>query len=64
MSAPLAPHALLDCAALARELGISRTAAEAFMRRLPKVRPDSVRKVYVRWADVAAYVAAMTEDAA
>ena len=44
---------LLDCAALARELGIKRAAAEAIMRRLPKVEVDGLRKVYVKRADVA-----------
>ena len=43
---------LLDCAALARELGIKRAAAEAIMRRLPKVEVDGLRKVYVKRADI------------
>lgn len=54
---------LLDCAKLARELGITRTAAEAFMRKLPKVRPDGLRKVYVRRSDLEAYIASMTRAA-
>jgi hypothetical protein len=47
---------LLDIAKLARELGISRAAAEAIFRQLPKVRPPDVRKVYVRRSDVARYL--------
>ena len=52
---------LLDCARLAREYGLSRAAAEAVMRRLPKVRPDGLRKVYVRRRDVDAYLDGLTE---
>lgn len=54
---------LLDCAKLARELGVTRSAAEAIMRRLPKVHPDGLRKVYVRRADVAAYLERATRAA-
>lgn len=50
MSAAL--PALLDCAALARELGITRAAAEAIMRKLPKVHLPGLRKTYVRRPDV------------
>jgi hypothetical protein len=45
---------LYDCARLSRELGISRAAAEAIMRRLPKQTVPGLRKVYVRGADVQA----------
>lgn len=43
---------LYDCARLARELGVSRTAADKIMRRLPKQHVPGLRKVYVRGADV------------
>lgn len=43
---------LYDCARLARDLGISRRAAEAIMRQLPKQHVPGLRKVYVRGADV------------
>lgn len=49
--APTLPE-LLDCAALARELGVSRAAAEAIMRQVPKVQIPDLRKVYVRRSDV------------
>lgn len=42
----------MDCATIARELGVSRSVAEAMMRQLPKVRVPDVRKVWVRRADV------------
>ena len=51
MSEPL-PE-LLDVRALRSELGVSRAAAEAIMRRLPVVQFEGLRKVYVRRADVA-----------
>lgn len=54
MTAPL-PR-LLDCAALARELGITRAAAETMMRKLPVVKPEGLRKTYVRRDDVTAYL--------
>lgn len=47
---------LLDCAALARELGITRAAAEAIMRELPVVKPPTLRKTYVRSDDLALYL--------
>jgi hypothetical protein len=43
---------LLDCAKLARELGVSRAAAEAIMRQLPKQHVPDLKKVYVRRAHV------------
>lgn len=43
---------LLDCAKLARELGVSRAAAEAVMRQLEKVQIPGLRKVYVKRDDV------------
>jgi len=55
---------LLDCAKLARELGITRAAAEAIMRRLPKVHPEGLRKTYVRRDDVRAYLERSTRSAA
>jgi len=59
----LRPEALLDCATLARELNITRHAAEQIMRHVPKVHPDGVRKVYVRWGDVQRYLAECTRVA-
>ena len=47
---------LLDCRALRAELGISRAAAEAIMRRLPIVQIEDLRKTYVRREDVARYL--------
>lgn len=38
---------LLDAKALQRELGVTRAAAEAVMRQLPKVEIPGLRKVYV-----------------
>lgn len=54
MSKPL-PQ-LLDSKALRTELGITRAAAEALMRRLPIVELEGLRKVYVRRADVDDYL--------
>jgi hypothetical protein len=51
---------LLDCRALRAELGVSRAAAEAIMRRLPIVAVEGLRKTYVRRSDVAAYLEART----
>lgn len=39
---------LLDAKRLAAELGVTRSAAEAIMRKLPTVNIDGLRKVYVR----------------
>jgi hypothetical protein len=43
---------LLDAKALQAELGVTRAAAEAIMRRLPVVQFEDLRKVYVRRPDV------------
>ena len=51
---------LLDAKALQAELGVTRAAAEAIMRRLPIVAFEDLRKVYVRRADVARLVDART----
>ena len=51
---------LLDTRALCEELGVSRAAAEAIMRRLPVVQIEDLRKVYVRRSDVAAYLESRT----
>ena len=51
---------LLDAKKLQAELGISRAAAEAIMRRLPVVQIEDLRKVYVRRSDVATYLEART----
>jgi hypothetical protein len=45
---------LLDCKALMAELGVTRAAAEAIMRRLDVVQVEGLRKVYVKRAAVAA----------
>jgi hypothetical protein len=47
---------LLDCAALARELGVKRGTAEAIMRQLPKVTVEGKRKVFVKRDDVKRYL--------
>jgi hypothetical protein len=51
---------LLDCKALRAELGVSRAAAEAIMRKLPIVQIDGLRKVYVRRDDVHRYLESRT----
>jgi hypothetical protein len=51
---------LLDARKLAAELGITRAAAEALIRRLPVVQIEGLRKTYVRRADVAAYLESRT----
>lgn len=42
------------------ELGISRSAAESLMRQVPIVQFESLRKVYVKRADVARLIAERT----
>ena len=44
---------LLDAKGLQGELGVTRAAAEAIMRKLPTVQIEGLRKVYVRRGDVA-----------
>lgn len=51
---------LMDCATIARELGVSRAAAEAFMRKVPKVQPEGLRKTYVKRADLLRYIESVT----
>jgi hypothetical protein len=51
---------LLDAKALQAELGVTRAAAEAIMRQLPKVMFTELRKTYVKRADVAAYIDSRT----
>jgi hypothetical protein len=51
---------LLDAKKLQTELGVTRAAAEAIMRRLPVVQIEDLRKVYVRRSDVAAYLESRT----
>ncbi len=51
---------LLDCKALRAELGVSRAAAEAIMRRLPTVQVEGLRKTYCRRGDVARYLDSRT----
>jgi hypothetical protein len=47
---------LIDCKGLQRELGVSRAAAEAIMRHVPKLTVEGLRKLYVRREDVARYL--------
>jgi hypothetical protein len=47
---------LLDVKALRGELGVTRAAAEAIIRRLPVVQIEGLRKTYVRRDDVARYL--------
>jgi len=58
MSEPL--PVLLDAKGLQKELGVTRAAAEKIMQRLPVIQFEGLRKVYVRRADVAAYLEART----
>lgn len=58
MSAPL-PE-LLDRKRLGAELGIGRATVDALFRALPVVALPEHRKVYVRRADVAGYLALHT----
>ena len=51
---------LLDAKKLQAELGVTRAAAEAIMRKLPIVQIEGLRKVYVRRPDVARYLDART----
>ena len=51
---------LLDAKALQVELGITRAAAEAVMRRLPVVSIEGLRKTYVRREDVSRYLGERT----
>ena len=51
---------LLDCKALRAELGISRGAAEAIMRKLDTIVIEDLRKTYVKREDVLAYLDART----
>jgi hypothetical protein len=53
---------LLDAKALQAELGVTRAAEEAIMRRLPVVQIEGLRKVYVRKSDVARYLEECTSD--
>lgn len=51
---------LMDAKALRLELGVTRAAAEAIMRRVPIIQIEGLRKVYVRRSDVVAYIEART----
>lgn len=51
---------LLDARALRVELGVTRAAVEAIMRRVPAVQIHGLRKVYVRRDDVQRYLDART----
>jgi hypothetical protein len=54
---------LMDCAAIMRELGVKRATAEAIMRKIPKVDDPDIRKVFVKRADVLAWVEQNTRAA-
>lgn len=54
------PGSLLDCAAIQRELGISRHAAERIMRQLPVVEPPGLDKVYVKREDLEGFIETAT----
>ncbi len=54
---------LLDCKALRCELGVTRAAAEAIMRKVPVVEIDGLRKTYVRRDDVELYLESRTVSA-
>lgn len=47
---------LYDCARIARELGISRSAAERIMQQLPKQNVPGLRKNYARGGDIQAFL--------
>jgi hypothetical protein len=47
---------LVDAKGLQTELGVTRAAAEAIMRRLPVVSIEGLRKTYVRRRDVRRYL--------
>ena len=53
---------LLDARHLAAELGVTRAAAEAIMRRLPVVSIEGLRKTYVCREDVRRYLEERTFD--
>lgn len=55
--------ALLDTRGIMREMGVTRKAAEAFMRRCPKVEVEGLRKVYVKRDDLQRVVAESTRAA-
>jgi hypothetical protein len=51
---------LLDAKRLQAELGVTRAAAEAIMRKVPTVQVEGLRKTYCRRSDVRAYLDART----
>jgi hypothetical protein len=54
---------LMDCAAIAAELGVSRAAAEKIMRQIPaKISNPDIRKVWVRRRDVEKWVEENTRE--
>lgn len=55
--------ALIDCRGIMAELGVKRNVAEQIMRGIPKVTIEGKRKVFVRRADVAAYLEERTQAA-
>jgi hypothetical protein len=53
---------LLDAKHLAAELGVTRSSAEAIMRKLPKVEIEGLRKVFVKRGDVERLLAESTRS--
>ena len=53
---------LLDAKRLAAELGVTRSSAEAIMRKLPKVEIEGLRKVFVKRGDVEQLLAESTRS--
>ena len=47
---------LYDCARIARELGISRSAAERIMQQIPKQKVPGLRKNYARGGDIQSFL--------
>lgn len=69
MSTQEQPTLLMDGPQISRELGVSRKVADHIMRWCSKhgtgvIAPDDVRKVYVRRADVEAWLTANTKKVA
>lgn len=51
MTAPMLPK-LIDCKGIMDELGVKRSVAEAYMRKLDKVTVPDNRKIFVKRADL------------
>jgi hypothetical protein len=53
----------MDSTTIRRELGVSRKAAEAIMRQLPKLEIEGFSRPYVRRVDVERYLEQRTKAA-